>query len=150
MPVVPAAVPTFINKHSVSLAMEDIFVGRVMSSPVETTRPGETVGAAAGRMLALDIGSVVVVDERNQLEGILTTTDFVRMVAEGTVSSEAPVEEYMTDVVNTTEATTPLYEIADLMVHENVHHVPVVDEEEGVVGIVSTTDLTAYIASMDH
>jgi CBS domain-containing protein len=32
------------------------------------------------------------------------------------------------------------------MIDNRFHHVPVVDDEEGVVGIITTTDLTAYVS----
>jgi CBS domain-containing protein len=129
--------------------MKDVFVGRVMSSPVETIHQEASVRDAADLMLSEGISSVVVVDEANALEGIITTTDFVRMVSEGAIDGDVRVAAFMTDVVETTTANAPVEEIAHRMVRRNIHHVPVVDEAEGVVGIVSTTDLTAYLSSLE-
>jgi len=46
-----------------------------------------------------------------------------------------------------TTAQTPIDEVADLMLEHGIHHVPVVDETDGVLGIISTTDLTAYLST---
>ncbi|WP_142859928.1 CBS domain-containing protein [Salinigranum halophilum] len=126
--------------------MEDIFVGRLMSAPVETVRPNATLGEAAAQLLEHNIGSVVVVDDDGHLEGILTATDFVRLAAEDAVASDVRVEEYMSTDVVTTTANDPITSVADTMIDNRFHHVPVVDDEEGVVGIITTTDLTAYVS----
>ncbi|WP_137286409.1 CBS domain-containing protein [Halorussus salinisoli] len=126
--------------------MEDIFVGRLMSSPVETVSPDTEVHVAAEKMLDEGIGSVIVTGEDGQLEGILTATDFVHIAAEQRWASDATVETYMTTDVTTTDANAEVRNIADLMIEEGFHHVPVVDETEGVVGIITTTDITAYMS----
>ena len=130
--------------------MDDIFVGRVMSSTVYTVSRDTTVQVSAKTMHDNGIGSLVVVDESGQLAGILTSTDFVRIAAEGGCPSETPVEEFMsTDVVTTTVNTT-IRDVADTMVEHGFHHVPVVDDGEGVVGMVTTTDLTAYLSHVEQ
>jgi CBS domain-containing protein len=126
--------------------MEDIFVGRLMSAPVETVRPNTPLDEAAAQLLEHNIGSVVVVDEDGHLKGILTATDFVRLAANDAVASEATVAEYMSTDVVTTTANHPITSVADTMIDNRFHHVPVVDEEEGVIGIITTTDLTAYVS----
>jgi CBS domain-containing protein len=126
--------------------MEDIFVGRLMSAPVETVRPHTPLDEAAAQLLEHTIGSVVVVDDANRLEGILTATDFVRLAANDAMASRATVDEYMSTDVVTTTANAPISDVADTMIDNRFHHVPVVDDTEGVVGIITTTDLTAYIS----
>jgi len=126
--------------------MEDIFVGRLMSSPVETVSPDTKAHVAAETMLDENIGSVIVTDDEGQLQGILTATDFVHIAAEQRWTTDATVETYMTTDVTTTDANAEVRDIADLMITEGFHHVPVVDDEEGVVGIITTTDITAYMS----
>jgi len=70
--------------------MTDVFVGRLMSSPVESVSPGTAAQSAADRLLDRDISSLVVTDEHDGLVGILTTTDFVRMIADATTADETP------------------------------------------------------------
>jgi CBS domain-containing protein len=126
--------------------MEDIFVGRLMSAPVETVRPHTSLDEAAAQLLEHNIGSVVVVDGGGHLEGILTATDFVRLAADDAVASEETVSGYMSTDVITTTANDPIADVADTMIDNRFHHVPVVDDTEGVVGIITTTDLTAYVS----
>ncbi|NEU58827.1 CBS domain-containing protein [Halorussus sp. MSC15.2] len=126
--------------------MEDIFVGRLMSSPVETVSPDTEVHVAAEKMIDERIGSVLVTDDEGQLAGILTATDFVHIAAEQRWAADATVETYMTTDVTTTTANAEIRDVADTMIEQGFHHMPVVDETEGVVGIITTTDITAYMS----
>jgi len=128
--------------------MDDIFVGRLMTSDPVTVSPDTLVEDAARLMLDEAIGSLVVTDDDNQIRGILTSTDFVAIVKESDPKAETTVERYMSTDVKTTTAQAPIEEVADLMLTEGIHHVPVVDETEGVIGIISTTDLTSYISTV--
>lgn len=126
--------------------MKDVFVGRLMSTPVRTVTRATSVDDAARTMLEHDISSVVVVDEENRLEGILTTTDFVRITANERSTDDVAVSTYMSTDVTTTTVNASIRTVADSMIEHGFHHVPVVDDTEGVVGILTTTDLTAYIS----
>lgn len=126
--------------------MDDIYVARVMAADLATVAPDAMVEDTARLMLDRGIGSVIVVDADNHLEGILTTTDFVRIVAEREPKDRTPVSAYMTTDVVTVGAQVPIQEAAETMIEHGVHHLPVVDETAGVVGIVTTTDLTAYLS----
>ena len=126
--------------------MTDIFVGRLMSSPVESVSPDTAVQSAATTLLERDISSLVVTDEENELVGILTTTDFVRMTADNAVATETTVADYMTTDVVTVTANDAVTEVAETMVDRGFHHLPVVDEESGVIGMLTTTDMTAYLS----
>jgi len=127
--------------------MNDIFVGRIMSSPVQTVLPETPIHEAAETMLSHDIGSLVVVDENDQPTGILTSTDFVRLAADREPTDDTVVSSYMTEALTTATAHDEIRDAADRMMEHGVHHMPVVDEEEGVIGILTTTDLTAYLSN---
>lgn len=128
--------------------MDDIFVARVMSSDLVTVGPDTLVEDAGQRMLENGISSLVVVDDDGQLEGILTTTDFVTIVAESFPKAETSVSRYMTTDVVTVSPQQPITDVAALMLEREVHHLPVVDDDEGVVGIVTTTDLAGYLTTL--
>ncbi|WIV68596.1 CBS domain-containing protein [Natrialbaceae archaeon AArc-T1-2] len=126
--------------------MDDIFVARLMSTDLRTISPDTLVEDAAEAMLTNDVSSLIVVDDDGGLDGILTTTDFVGIVAESHPKAETPVSRYMTTDVVTTTANTPIRDVADTITEHGFHHVPVVDEAEGVIGMLSTADLAAYLA----
>ncbi|MCD2202377.1 CBS domain-containing protein [Halobacterium sp. KA-6] len=128
--------------------MDDIFVGRLMSDSIHTVTPDTLVEDAAELMLDNSIGSVVVVDEHGHLEGILTNTDFVTIVAKSKPKAQTTVERYMTTDVVTTGAQDSIRDVADAMLEHGFHHMPVVDEEDNVIGMITTTDLASYISTV--
>jgi CBS domain-containing protein len=130
--------------------MDELFVARLMTSDLVTVSPETLVEDAAKLMLEKGVGSVLVVDDDNRLAGILTTTDFVRIVAERKPKDRTPVSAYMTEDVVTAVAQDDVGAVAETMMEHGVHHIPVVDETEGLIGIVTTTDLAAYLSRAER
>jgi len=128
--------------------MEDVFVGSLMSSPVHSVRGDATLREAGQVLLDHGIGSVVVVDDEGGLRGILTATDFVRVVAgDNDWEPSVLVSAVMSRDVLTTTADGPITVAADLMVETEHHHVPVVDEGS-VIGIITASDVAAYVSTV--
>jgi citrate synthase len=115
-------------------------VGDIMSHPVVTARPAETLAEAATRMRERRVGSVVVVDADERPIGILTERDMIRLAAAGSDASTAKVSEWMTAdpyvVAPDVEARTAFTTLSE----HGYRHIPVV-EDARLVGIVSMRDL---------
>jgi citrate synthase len=115
-------------------------VGDIMSHPVVTVRPAETVAEAAELMRERHVGSVVVVDADDRAIGILTERDMIRIAGAGTDASTAKVSEWMTadpdTVAPEVDARTAFATLSD----HGYRHIPVVDGSR-LVGIVSMRDL---------
>jgi CBS domain-containing protein len=126
--------------------MDDIFVGRLMTSGVVTVDPETHIERAAELLLEERIGSLVVTDEDDQPVGILTNTDFVRVVANGDPGDDTTVRGHMSREVVTVTAQDDIQTAADRLITYRIHHLPVVDDTEGVIGVLSTADLTAYLS----
>jgi CBS domain-containing protein len=117
-----------------------------MSKSLHTVTPETTITEAAGTLIAEGIGSLVVVDDANHPIGLFTNTDLARLVSDGRSPTETTVEEYMTDEFFTLNAQNGARDAAAKMIGRNVHHLPVVDEDGAVIGMVSTMDITAYLS----
>ncbi len=125
--------------------MSDVPVGRLMSTDLVTVGVDATAAEAAARMSETGVTSILVVDGAGRLEGLLTGTDFVTLVRENDPEDETPVGTCMTtDVVTVsrTDSVDALSALAD----GTYTHLPVTDDERVVVGMLSTTDLTRYLA----
>ena len=114
-------------------------VGELMSSPVVTALPDETVADAATRMRDASVGSVVVVDGDRPI-GILTERDLVRWGAAGVDPGASKVAEWMTSEPEVVAPGTPVQEAYDTLASHGFRHIPVVDDDR-LVGIVSSRDL---------
>ena len=121
-------------------------VEQLMTTGVFTVTPETPVVEAADTLRSEGIGSLVVVDEEEQPVGMLTTTDCAAIVSTGEIEPGATVERYMTDHLVTIGRQNSIRDAAAKMMTHGVHHLPVVDERRGVVGIISTMDLTAYLS----
>ncbi|WP_435161474.1 CBS domain-containing protein [Halorubrum sp. SY-15] len=127
--------------------IDDIFVARLMSTDLHTVTPDTLVEAAAATLLDNEISSVLVV-ESDRLLGILTSTDFVEIVARSQPKAETTVERYMTTDPVTATAQDPVSAVAATMIERGIHHVPVVDD--GLpIGIITTSDLAAYVSGTE-
>jgi CBS domain-containing protein len=112
---------------------------------VLTTRPSATVYECIDRMVERDVGSIVVMDGET-IAGIFTERNYMRSIAlEGRSSDETKVREVMTSDVATVRPEKSLEECLHLMTDLRCRHLPVVDEEEKLVGIVSIGDGVKHI-----
>jgi len=114
-----------------------------MSTPLETISADATVRAAATQMREQDINGIFVPGAE---AGIITTTDIVDAVADGEDLSTATVGDVMTAPVERVTASLELGEAAAMMTNFGIKHLPVIDEHQDYVGMVSSTDITRELA----
>ncbi len=94
-------------------------------------------------MIEHDTGAAMVLTAGDDLVGVITERDLLRCVSEG-VDPATPTGERMTRHVLTAAPSTELAQAMALMVDGRFRHLPVVNEEGNVVGVVSMRDLMAY------
>ncbi|MFC5134290.1 MULTISPECIES: CBS domain-containing protein [Haloferacaceae] len=128
--------------------IEDVFVARLMTTDLHTVTPDTLVEDAAAVLLDNDISSALVVED-GRLVGILTTTDFVEIVAKSQPKAETTVERYMTQDPITAGAQDAVSAVAATMIDHGFHHVPVVDGEGTPIGIITTSDFAAYVSGTE-
>jgi CBS domain-containing protein len=127
-------------------SVSDILAGKGMH--LVTVSQQATVFSAAILMNDHKIGALLVLDE-GRLAGILTERDILmRVVAEQLDANATLVAEVMTRDVICCRPSTDLEEARSIMKHRRIRHMPVLEENEGVVGMISIGDLNAY--QVDH
>jgi len=113
------------------------------------TMPDKTVLDAAKIMAEHNIGSVPVV-ENGRLVGIFTERDLVRLVARG-VPLDTRLGEVMTRDLIVAKPSEPLPLIAQKMLQHGIRHIPVVDDEGRLLGVISIRRVLRYlIAEHEH
>jgi CBS domain-containing protein len=117
-------------------------IAEVMTQRPRAVTAQMTVREAARLMDEEDVGSLPVVDEGERLIGIVTDRDVaVRVVGRGLDADNTPVVEVATrDVV----AVTPDHDLDDalrVMAKEQVRRVPVVMNENQLVGMLAQADV---------
>ncbi len=96
-----------------------------------------SVGDAAQEMQRARIGSVLVATEP---PGIVTDRDLRGRVLAAGLGPETPVTRIMTRPIKTIDSDMLAFSALQLMVDENIHHLPIVEEGK-IVGVISSTDL---------
>ncbi|MBL1177378.1 PAS domain S-box protein [Pantanalinema sp. GBBB05] len=94
-------------------------------------------GSGSGGNAAL-CHSCVLVMEETRLVGILTTIDVVRLIAVGAVAETITVGAVMTpNVVTIKQAHVSIAGVFDLFRRHQLHHLPLIDSSDRVVGIIT-------------
>lgn len=114
----------------------------------ETTSRGDTVLAAARRMLEQEVGTLVVTDGEGQPEGIVTDRDIVvRCVAEELDPTKTRVSDVMTSDVHTVNENQAVEVALEIMADKEVRRLVVVNAAGRVSGIISLDDLLEGVAA---
>jgi CBS domain-containing protein len=115
----------------------------IKGSHVVSVGPGATVLEAALLMNDHKIGSLVVL-EGGRLVGIFTERDVLRrVVGESRNPAATRVAEVMTTELVCGTPETSLEEAAGVMKNRRIRHLPVLDFEGRLLGLVSIGDLNA-------
>jgi len=102
------------------------------------------------------VGCVPVVEESGRPIGMVTKLDLVERLAalqrdDATTTRPAPgvASDVMMPFAITLAAHATVAHAAAIMAREDVHHVPIVDDDGRVVGIVSASDIVRWLATND-
>ena len=141
----------------------------IMSRDVVTIFAGDTIHEALTLMGENRVSALPVVDRQNHCVGILSTSDLVDMTRDvdddiyhldmvdpatqrflldklaHSMGSET-VQSFMSEVVATIDIETTLGKATREMLRNRVHHLPVVDTKNKLIGIISTLDVLAELA----
>ncbi len=111
------------------------------TKPLTTVAPGDTVQHAMQLMCDRDIGAVMVVDG-GKLAGIFTERDCLHKISvAGRNPREVLVSEVMTGKVRFITLDFEVSQGLALMTERYFRHLPVLDEQQNILGIVSIGDL---------
>jgi CBS domain-containing protein len=151
--------------------MAERLANEIMNKDVITISRDKTIKELAQLLTENDISGVPVVDQENVLQGIVSETDIVNFIKKDQTFfpmlvypvynyayvdpelytrgyeknkqalSETKVEEIMHTWVRKAKRDTPESEIANIMNENKVNRVPIIDEENKVIGIITRSDI---------
>ena len=145
----------------------------IMTTDIVTVHPQERVSDALRLMTENRVSVLPVVDRNDRCIGVVSQSDLVHLTREaeedrdensdapfGVVHAGGDLESVMNerldsvmseDVVSVSSGDAIVPVIVDRLLTQNIHHVPVVDDDGGLLGIVSTVDiLRALRAPVSH
>jgi CBS domain-containing protein len=107
-----------------------------------TVLPEETVLAAIHKLAEHDKGSLLVCDHRGKLMGIVSERDIVRKCFISVQDlDKIKIQDVMTKKVIVGNPEDDLCYAISVMKEKRIRHIPIVDEEANVIGMISMRDL---------
>lgn len=135
-----------------------MFVSDRMSQPAITVLPDTSFQDAMKLMQDQHLRRLPVVDRRDRLVGIVSERDMLHAAPSPATSlsvwemtyllSKLKIDELMTRHVITVTPDTPIEEAAGVMVEHKIGGLPVVDDKQHVVGVITETDIFRAFVEM--
>jgi len=111
----------------------------IMVKHVVTAKSNISVKEAIERLFKRHVGAIVITDDKKKCVGIFTERDVIRVVAQNT-SLNTPLEKVMTKNVVTVSEDATFAESRRIIISHGVRHLPVVNSEGRLAGLVVVRD----------
>lgn len=123
--------------------MIDVPVSSAVTRDAAQVTPDASTVEAARLLRRPSVPALVVCDDAATVQGIVTESDAVAVVAER--AGNPPVSAFMSTPVSTVGPSTPVGLAADRMRDAGVRHLPVVDDADTYLGLVTREALAPYL-----
>ncbi|MEN2494164.1 MAG: Inosine-5'-monophosphate dehydrogenase [Hyphomicrobiaceae bacterium hypho_1] len=115
------------------------------ASTIYSVSPDNTVYDALKLMAEANIGALLV-KVNDRVVGIISERDYARkIILQQKSSPETKVSEIMSSKILTISPEQTVDEAMLMMTNKNIRHLPVIDEDDRLVGIVSIGDLVKTV-----
>ncbi len=128
--------------------LREFIVADIMHETVHTVSLSDSILTAASRMLAEDIGSVIVTENGSPI-GIVTDTDLIDYMATNGQVDGIEVETVMSSPLVTIASTASLEDAAALLGEHRISTLAVTSNGS-LVGVLGTRDLSYYLPYIIH
>ena len=115
-------------------------LGQLIGDAPYLCGPDTSIAEAAAAMEGSDLGSLAVVEGMTLL-GLITERDIRRAVASGAHLDATHVSEVMSKDPDTFDPDLDVWDAAAWISESGYRHLPVVDDEGALLGVVSIRDL---------
>ena len=119
-------------------------VADVMTSNPECVTESDSIRQVARLMVECNCGALPVIQSEGnkRVIGMITDRDIVvRVIAEGKSVEGATVADAMSRGVHTVKTDQALDSVYKIMAEEQIRRIPVVDQDDRIIGIVSVADV---------
>jgi CBS domain-containing protein len=119
----------------------EVTLVKALIRPAVTCRREDSIESVAERIIHHSVNHIVVVDEEGRLEGIVTSWDITRAIA----NDCKKLTEIVTRHVITAVPTEPIDGASRRMAQHHISALPVIDEGKRVLGILTAETLSKLI-----
>ncbi len=153
-----AASATIKNSQSspvtklITEGLDDVIIPAIsaqlfMVTPVKMVSMNLSINEVAEKMFQYGHTGFPVIDENNQLVGVISRRDVDKAVHHGL--GHAPVKAYMSEKPITLSPTATLEKIQETMIQHNIGRIPIVQADK-ILGIISRTDIIEVLHNKHH
>jgi CBS domain-containing protein len=134
-------------------SLQSISVSSIMVTDVKTAEENQSIQAVCKILYENKIGSIVIIKNSNNEGkkipvGIVTERDIVRLVSllpDNKLSVDQPVHLLMKTPIITINPNSSIIDAMETMQQKNIRRLPVVDNRENMLGIVTDKDILRVI-----
>ena len=131
-----------IHQLSIDASITAATILKNKNPEVMTILPETLISEAAKILANKRIGSVIALDPQKKIAGILSERDIVNGLATaGQPILNKPAKEYMTCNVTVSHPEDSLATLMSVMNSKRIRHLPIVDNNEHLIGIISIGDI---------
>ena len=112
-----------------------------MSKPPIVVRSDTSIIDASKIMSDKGVGSLMIIDDRGILIGIVTERDIIHSLARGYACRESRVKDIMSRNLIVAREDEDLDKAIERMREMNIRHLPVIDDQGKPVGMISMRDI---------
>ncbi len=112
-----------------------------MSPQVVVARENTNAEQISARLLAGEFNGVPVVDNNDAVVGIVTAIDILKAIREGRDLNNMIARDIMTPNPSVVKTDTPIEQIIDTILEKEIVLVPVVEDNNKIVGVVARLDI---------
>lgn len=142
--------------------MNNVLARELMHTEIISVKPDTSLAAIATTMVDHQLDGVPVVAESGALVGIISATDFLRLLLPNPVRfldvnlylgagslhrelmdeiADLQAADLMSTGLHTVEADAPLHKVLTVMGEHRVRHVPVVEAGDRLLGVIHRIDV---------
>ena len=129
-------------------------VTKIMSADVTVVQEGQPLSEVRKKMIDLHIHHIPIVRGK-KLVGLVSFTDLMKinMVINGAdersidtiIDQQFKITDIMSSKITKIKNTETIRQASELLINGHFHSLPVVDNDDHIVGIITSTDLIKYL-----
>lgn len=144
---------SFKNPYNQTLARRSqrfeqaVFAKEIMQTRIQTVKLSDYLEQVLDFIVNHDLEYLPVLDQANKLAGLITFREVLQSIARKQAPNEVQVQEVMPRQVLTATGNTTLHELSRVMVMEHIDCVPIVDNAQKLVGMITTADMMQCVVN---
>ncbi len=124
---------------------EIVPITQIMTRAIVTAKADASVASLIELMTQHHVGCIPIVDEHDHPKGIVTKLDLIECRGD----DRATAREVMMPHAMVIAPEASVANAASMMSTEQIHHLLVVDRHRSLVGVVSSMDITSWLARQE-